>query len=131
MAITARDYTWPLNMASGVESLLSKTTVDLSLSTKQTLFTAPANYDNVVITRIVLASASASLTTAILGFGWDASAINVSAAAALSGLTGSTLYSSAAILAASTLGAASGVFGAKTTVTQAATVVVYVYGMRL
>jgi len=102
--------------------------VDLSVGTKQALFTVPAGL-TAVITKIVLRAATASLATASFGFGFDTNASDVVASATHTELTGSTLETALSPIAGAKAGAAAAVFGTKATVTQSsAAVTVDVHG---
>jgi hypothetical protein len=102
--------------------------VDLSVGTKQTLFTVPAGL-TAVITKIVLRGATASLATASFGFGFDANASDVVASATHTELTGATLETTLSPIAGAKNGAAAAVFGTKATITQSsAAVTIDVHG---
>jgi len=101
--------------------------VDLSVGTKQTLFTVPTG-KTAIIQRVVLRAASASLATASVGFGFDTNASDVIASATHTELTGATLETEIPAMDGAKAGAAAAVFGIKATVTQNATVTVDVHG---
>jgi hypothetical protein len=101
--------------------------VDLSVGTKQTLFTVPAGV-TAVITKIVLRGASVSLATASVGFGFDTNATDNVASATHTELTGPTLETALTPITGAKSGAAAAVFGVKATVTQSATVTIDVHG---
>ena len=117
-------------LGSNVESILATVTgIDLNVTDKQTLYTVPTG-KTLVPTKIITRSASTSLTTAVFGFGFNASANDVVAAALHTTLTGNTLFAVDVPIAGSKVGAASDVFGLKCSIAQgaAATVTVDVIG---
>lgn len=111
--------------------LLSSTSgIDLSLSTKQNLYTVPTGF-SCIITQVVVHSPSAAISAATTPFGWNADANDVISATALTGLTGTTMAIILRPTAAGFVrGAAADVFGLKTTVQEgeADTVIIDVYG---
>jgi hypothetical protein len=118
------------NTSTMLEGRFSATTgVDLNVTTKTTLFTVPTG-KTAYITKIVVRDASASLTTASFGFGYNANADDVVASATHTTLTGGTLYEIIRPAAGALEGAAAAVFGVKCTIAQgsAATVVIDVFG---
>jgi hypothetical protein len=101
--------------------------IDLSVGTKQALFTVPAGL-TAAISKIVPRKASVSLATASFGFGFDTNASDVIASATHTELTGPTLETVLTPIAGAKLGAAAAVFGIKATVTQSALVTADVHG---
>lgn len=104
---------------AGVESLLVSKVVDLSLSTKQTLYTVPAG-QHLIVTKINSRSPTATLTTGSGGVGYDAGASDVTAGDTVMPTTATTygLFSS---VTSTPIGAPTDVLGFKTSATQAAT----------
>lgn len=112
------------------ESLISSVSgIDLNSLTKQTLYTVPSG-KTFIPTRIITRNVSTSLTTVIFGFGFDASSIDVVAAALHTALTGSTLYSVDIPILGSKVGSAAAVFGIKCSLAQggAATATIDTFG---
>ena len=103
--------------------------VDLNVDPKTTLYTVPAGM-SCIVTHVIIRLASANLTTANYGFGFDANATDVIAAATHTELTGNTLYTVLYAKAGAKLGAATNVFGVKCATKQggASTVTIDVYG---
>lgn len=109
---------------SGVESLVSSKVVDLSLSTKQTLYIVLSG-QHLIVTKIIARSPSATITTATGGIGYDAGATDVEAALTMPA-TSSTYGLSILDFAAHggsapIIGTPSAILGFETTATQAAT----------
>lgn len=104
---------------AGIERLVASTVVDLSLSTKQTLYTVPSG-QHLVITKINSRSPTATLTTGSGGVGYDAGASNVTAGDTLMPTT-TTTYGLFVPAVANPVGAPADVLGFKTSATQAAT----------
>lgn len=118
------------NTVAIVEGKMSSTdSVDLNTATKTTLFTVPAG-KTLVVTKIIVRNASASLTTASFSFGYNANADDVVATATHTELTGNTLYTKIEPKAGAIIGNAADVFGVKCTILQgsAATVTISVFG---
>lgn len=116
------------------DALLSTTTsVDMNSATARTLYTCPSG--NVcVITRVVVRSASTSLTTASYSFGWNSSSFNdVIANATHTELTGILLYTVLEPKAGAALGAGNGTFKVLMNTLQggAATTTIDVFGVVL
>jgi hypothetical protein len=109
--------------------LASVAGVNLNTTNKTTLYTVPAGR-GCVVTHVVIRAASASLTTANYGCGFNANGDDVITAATHAELTGATLYTVLYAKAGAALGAAAGVFGLKCGIAQgsAATATVDVYG---
>ncbi len=103
--------------------------VDLNSATKQTLYTVPTGKTFIPL-RIITRNASTSLTTAIFGFGFDANATDVIAAALHTALTGGTLFAIDNPIAGAKAGSAADVLGVKCSLVQgsAATATVDVLG---
>ncbi len=103
---------------AGPEHRLTSTPVDLSLSTKQNLFTVPAG-KSCIVTYVNSRGPSATITTAAGGVGYNAGGTDV---AVLSMPTTTATYQITGFTAlVGTIGAAASVLGFKTTATQAAT----------
>ena len=98
-------------------------------SAKVVLYTVPTG-KSCIITHVVVRNASINLTTAEYGFGFDANAVDVIAAAAHVELDGATKYTVLTAKAGSVRGVAAGTFGIKVTVEQgaAATATIEVFG---
>lgn len=110
--------------------LATVTGIDLNDdSVKQTLYTVPAGY-SCVVTHVIVRSASTDLDTAEYGFGFNANADDVVAAAAHVELDGATKYIILGADDGAVRGVAAGVFGVKVTVEQGgvATATVDVFG---
>lgn len=119
------------NAVSAVgEKRIASVTANLNVLTKTTLYTVPTGF-KLVVTRIVLRSASVSLTTASFGFGFDANATDVDTSSLHTELTGATLVSQIIPLAGAKIGSAADVLGIKCSIAQgvAATLVVDVFGV--
>ena len=103
--------------------------VDLNVTTKTTIYTVPTG-KTLIVTKVVIRNASASLTTANYALGFNANADDVVTGATHTELTGSTLFSILNAKAGAIRGAAADVFGLKCSVAQggAATVTVDVFG---
>lgn len=108
---------------------LATITADLSLSTKQTIFTVPTG-KSCIVHSIIMRSANVSLATASISYGFNAAAADVVANDTHTGLTGPTLYKVLSpIAAAAAIGAAASVFGVIANTQQAgATVVIDLVG---
>lgn len=104
----------------GVESLLSSTVVDLSLSTKQNLYTVPSG-QNLIVTKVIARSPSSTITTATGGVGFNAGATDVLTSVPFPVASTTYSVSLAATGTVPAIGAAAAVLGFKTTATQAAT----------
>lgn len=98
-------------------------------SAKVVLYTVPTG-KSCIITHVVVRNPSIDLTTAEYGFGFDANAVNVIAAAAHVELDGATKYTVLQAEVGAVRGVAAGTFGIKVTVEQgaAATVTIEVFG---
>ena len=109
--------------------LASATGIDLSLTTKQTLYTVPAG-KVCYPTRFVVRDASAAITLATVTIGFDAGATDVVGATALTGLSDGTKYQILSPVTNPVEGAAAAVLGLDTTVQEGAadTVTIDVYG---
>jgi hypothetical protein len=103
--------------------------VNLNVTTKTSIFAVEADHI-CFITHVVIRDASASLTTASFGLGFNANADDVVASATHTELTGSTLYTVLVAKAGAKLGVAADQFGLKCSIAQgsAATVDVEVFG---
>lgn len=103
--------------------------IDVNTAVKTTIYTVPTG-KTLVVTKVVVRSASSSLTTAQFGFGFNAGADDVIASALHAELTGSTLYTKLEPKVGAIVGNAADVFGIKCTVNQgeAATVTVDLFG---
>lgn len=116
----------PAQRSTGLESLLASTVVDLSLSTKQPLYTVPAG-QHLVVTKTASRNLSASLSTAAGGIGYNAGSDDVCSDATFLLPDVTSTYSVTSNIAgasnAAKIGAAADVLGFKTTATQAATTV--------
>jgi hypothetical protein len=114
-----------------VDTLLSTTSsVDFNTATATTLYTCPAG-KSCVVTKVVIRTASTSLTTASVSFGWNSASFNdVIANATHTELTGSTLYTILSPKVGAKLGAAADVFKVLANTQQggAATVTIDVFG---
>ncbi len=109
--------TWEACYA-GAEHRLASALIDLSLSTKQNLFTVPAGR-SCIVTYVNSRGPSATITTAAGGIGYNAGGTDV---AVLSMPTTTATYQITGFTAlVGTIGAAAAVLGFKTTATQAAT----------
>lgn len=93
------------------ETILSTTaSVDMNTATATTLYTVPAG-KTAVITRVVVRTASTSLTTASYSFGFNSAPFdNVIANATHTELTGNTLYTILPAKTGAAIGAAAGTF---------------------
>lgn len=118
-----------LNYGIAELKVASIAAVDLNVTTKTALFTVPTG-KTFVPTKIVTRNASASLTTAIFGFGFNSTANDVIIAATHTALTGNTLYSIDRPISGAKIGAAADVFGVKCSLGNgtATTVTIDVYG---
>jgi hypothetical protein len=112
---------------NGIVRLATVSGVSLNTTSKTTLYTVPSG-KSAIIAHVVIRVASTSLTTAQFGFGFNANADDVIAAALHAELTSSTLYKLLDPKAGAAIGAATNVFGIKATVTQSATITVDVWG---
>lgn len=112
------------------EKRIASVTANLNVTTKTTLYTVPTGF-KLVVTRLVLRSASTSLTTASFGFGFDANATDVDGSSLHTELTGSTLVSQIIPLSGAKIGSAADVLGIKCSIAQGAeaTLVVDVFGV--
>jgi hypothetical protein len=104
------------------EHVLSTTLVDLSVSTKQTLFTVPTA-KNLIVTKVVSRGPTATITTAAGGVGYDAGGTNVETVSMPSTATtyAITFANTSSSTTPGTIGVAASVLGFKTTATQAST----------
>lgn len=113
------------------EQLLSTTAaVNMNTATATTLYTCPTGR-TCVITKVVVSSASTSLTTASWCYGWESATFtNVINTATHTELASSSLYTILIPKAGSTVGAAGGTFKTLNTILQggAATATMSVYG---
>lgn len=75
--------------ARGAEITLGFATIDCNSDTDQVVATVPTG-KSFLITRIIVAASSISLTTATAGFGWNTGGTDVTAAQALSAVTATT-----------------------------------------
>jgi hypothetical protein len=107
---------------AGVEALLSSTVIDLSLTTKQALYTVPAG-QHLIVTKVIARYPSASISTADGGVGFDSGATNVSSDIGISSSMTTTSYVIGQPAGPPTIGAAAAVFGYKETATQASTTI--------
>lgn len=104
--------------------------VNVNVTTKTTLFTHTSGDPDIVITKVVILDATVNLDTAVAGFGWNANADDVFAAAALAKVTTGAYVIWQVNGATTALGTGTASFGIKCTTAQgaAATVTVEVWG---
>lgn len=109
--------------------LVTVTGVDVNVLAKTSLYTVPAG-KTLIVTKIVIRNASANLTTADFGVGFNANADDVIASETWVELTGSTLYTLRLPMDGAIRGAAGDVLGLKCSVAEGApaTVTVDVFG---
>jgi len=109
-------------------TILGAINADLSLATKQAIFTVPAGRV-AIITAVAYGRSNASLATAEVSLGFNAAAADVVANAAHTGITGATTTKLLTLIAAAyAVGQAAAVFGIIANVQQAATVQVTAIG---
>jgi hypothetical protein len=102
--------------------------IDLSVATKQALFTCPAGVQ-AIVTRVVVRKASAILVVHTYGFGWDANADDVIASTSHGTLASAGLADVMPILTEIKVGSVGDVFGIKASVESTAiTVSIDVHG---
>jgi hypothetical protein len=120
---------YSLSVTRAPVRLSSTASVNLNVTTKTTLYTVPTG-KTLIVDHVVIRLASASLTTASFGVGFNANADDVVADATHTELTGNTLYTRLAPKVGAKIGAATDVFGLKCSIAQgaAATVTVDVFG---
>jgi hypothetical protein len=114
----------------GLEGLIaSLSAANLNTTNKQTIYTVPTG-KTLIVTKIITRNVSTSLTTVIFGFGFNANANDVIAAALHTTLTGSTLMTIDVPIAGAIVGAAANVLGVKCSLAQggAATATIDVFG---
>jgi hypothetical protein len=127
--LSAAADTSPLELVAAETRLAVATGVDLNVGTKTTLFTVPIG-TTAIITRVVLRSASASVTTAEFSFGYNAMADDVLGSRGYSDITASSQYAILEPGYGVPVGASEEVFGIKCSTLQgsALTVTVDVFG---
>ncbi len=108
----------PALRSTGVEALVSSTVVDLSLSTKQTLFTVPSGR-HLIVTKIFTRSPTTTITTAMGGVGYNANADDI--IASVDSPTTVNTFADSGAPTNGPIGAPADVFGYKTSATQAST----------
>lgn len=112
---------------SANETLLSSTVVDLSLSSKQPLYTVPSA-QSLIVTKVIARSPSVTITTATGGIGFNAGATDVVTSPAFPVASTTYAVTLAVTGTAPTIGTATSILGFKTTATQAATMTIDVFG---
>ena len=107
--------------------------VDLNITTKQTLYTVPTGR-SCIITKVVQRDASAAVTTATGSYGFNAGASDVIALFnVFTNMTATTVYDPKTVVGPATKGASANTFGFKATTAEGAarTMVVDVFGYLL